>query len=73
MKTQNIFIAHPKTKEQVRALKAFMKALQIRFEQSSGDSYNPEFVKKVLESKNEAENGKVTRIKKDELKEFLGL
>ena len=35
--------------------------------------YNPEFVEKVLESKQQVKNGKVTRVKKEDLKEFLGL
>lgn len=73
METQDMFIAHPKTGEQVEALKAFMHALKIRFEVSNADSYNPEFVKKVLESRQQAEEGKVTRIKKENLKEYLGL
>jgi len=73
MKTQSIFIAHPKTEEQVNALQAFMQALKIRFEISREESYNPEFVEKVLESQQQARNGKVTRVKKENLKEFLGL
>ncbi len=73
MKTQDIFIAHPETNEQVNALKAFMQALKIKFEVSSEENYNPEFVEKVLESRQQAKEGKVTRIKKENLKEFLGL
>ncbi len=73
MKVQDIFIAHPKTEEQVNALKAFMQALKIRFEISKEESYNPDFVEKVLESQKQAREGKVTRVKKENLKEFLGL
>ena len=73
METQEIFIVHPKTPEQVNALKAFMQALKIRFEISNTDNYNPDFVKKLLESHQEANEGKVTRIKKENLKEYLGL
>jgi len=73
MKTQDIFIAHPKTTEQVNALKAFMKALKIKFEVSKEEAYNPDFVEKVLESRQQAKQGKVTRVKKENLKEFLGL
>ena len=73
METQDIFIAHPKTPEQVDALKAFMQALKIRFEVSKADRYNPEFVQKVLESRQEANEGKVSRIKKENLKEYLSL
>ena len=73
METQDIFIAHPKTPEQVDALKAFMQALKIKFEVSNADRYNPEFVQKVLESRQEANEGKVSRIKKENLKEYLSL
>jgi len=73
MQAANIFIAHPKTAEQVNALQAFMQALKITFEVSKEESYNPGFVEKVLESRQQARNGKVTRVKKENLKEFLGL
>lgn len=34
MKTLNTYIVHPKTKEQASALKAFMEALKIKFEET---------------------------------------
>ncbi len=73
MKTQNIFIAHPKTSEQVSALKAFMQALKIKFEVATKESYNPDFVEKIIESRDQAKKGKVTGVEKDKLKDFLGL
>ncbi|MCL1942260.1 MAG: hypothetical protein FWF54_01730 [Candidatus Azobacteroides sp.] len=73
MKTQDIFIAHPQTAEQVNALQAFMQALKIKFEVSGEENYNPEFIKKVLESRQQVRDGKITRVKKGNLKEFLGL
>jgi len=73
MKTQGIFIAHPQTAEQVNALLAFMQALKITFEVSREENYNPEFVEKVLKSRQQAREGKLTRVKKENLKEFLGL
>lgn len=72
MRTRNI-IAHPQTTEQLKALKAFLKALKIKFEISGEESYDPEFVEKVLESRKQAKEGKTTRVKKENLKEFLGL
>lgn len=69
MKSEEIFIAHPETDEQVSALKAFMKALKIKFEISSKESYNSEFVALIEESRNQAIKGKVTRIAKGDLKE----
>lgn len=74
MNTQNIFIAHPGTAEQVNALQAFMQAMKIKFEVSAEEEdYNSEFVEKLLESRRQAKEGKVTRVKKENLKEFLGL
>ncbi|MBK7467959.1 MAG: hypothetical protein IPJ43_14775 [Saprospiraceae bacterium] len=73
MKTQEILIAHPKTTEEVEAIKAVLHAMKIRFEISNEEDYNPDFVAKILESKEQAKNGKVTRVEKENLKEFLGL
>lgn len=39
MATENIFIAHPKTIEQINALKSFMKALKIKFEISKEKTF----------------------------------
>lgn len=73
MKTQNIFIAHPKTNEQVEALKAFMQALKIKFEISKDTPYNPEFVAKIKKSEKEFKEGSFKRVEKKDLKEFLGM
>ena len=73
MKEPNILIAHPKNNEQLKALKAFMEALKIKFEMAKESPYDPEFVEKILESQKQAKQGKVTRVKKENLKEFLGL
>ena len=67
MKTQNIFIAHPTTTEQVNALKAFMQALKIKFVISSEKDYDNEFVQKILESRKQVKQGNVTRIEKENL------
>jgi len=58
MKTQDIFIAHPQTNEQVSALKAFMQALKIKFEVTKKDSYNPEFVAKIEKARQDYKEGK---------------
>ena len=71
MKTQNIFIAHPETSEQVSALKAFMQALKIKFEISKEESYNPDFVEKIMESKRQIAQGKLTEVKQEDLKSFI--
>jgi len=71
MNTQEIFIAHPKTPEQVNALIAFMKALKIKFEVAKEDSYKPEFVEKILESKKQIAEGKFTDVKAENLNSFI--
>ena len=49
-------ILHPENKEQLSALKAFAKALKVKFE-TSKSPYNPEFVAKIMESKKQVEEG----------------
>ena len=50
-------IAHPKDDSQVEAVKAFMKALKIKFEISKEKPYNPEFVAKMSISEQEFKDG----------------
>ena len=73
MQTENIFIVHPANTEQVNALKAFVKALKIKYEETSPKAYNPEFVAKIRKSKDEFEKGKFIRIEKENLQQFLGM
>jgi predicted adenine nucleotide alpha hydrolase (AANH) superfamily ATPase len=55
-------IMHPESKEQLSALKAIAKALNVKFETSP---YNPEFVKKIKASKKEVEEGKFITLDPD--------
>jgi len=73
MPTEKIYILHPANEEQVNALKAFVKALKIKFEITSQKSYNPDFVAKIQKSKKEIEEGNFTRVEKEDLQQFLGL
>jgi hypothetical protein len=51
-----------------------MKALKIKFEMNNDDKpYNAEFVAKIDESRRQAKEGKVTRVKKEDLQNLLGL
>ncbi len=50
-------IIHPKNKEQLAAIKAFVKALKIDFT-TKKENYNPEFVVEVLEGVEERKSGK---------------
>jgi len=71
----NTIIVHPDSEEKWKALKAVMKALNIEFEFSSDKTpkYNAEFVSKIKKSKKEAQQNKITRVPKKDLKKFLEL
>lgn len=73
MKSQEVFIAHPQTSEQVSALKAFMQALKIKFEVSKKEGYNPDFVAKIEESRQQYKKGEFVSVEKKDIKSFLGL
>jgi len=73
MKTQNILIAHPSNDNELQVVKAFFKALKIKFEVTEEQPYNPEFVTKIENSRKEIEEGNFTRVKKEDLKQFLGI
>ena len=47
---------------QIEAVKAFMKALKIKFEISKDQPYNPEFVNKILEAEQEIKQGKGLKV-----------
>jgi len=52
-------IVHPKNKEQLAALKAFIKALKLDFETRKDENqYNKEFVTEVLDGVKERKDGK---------------
>lgn len=59
-------IITPKTKEQLAALKAFIKALKIDFV-TEKDNYDPEFVQKIKQGQDDIRNGKGVKIAIDDL------
>jgi len=59
-------IAHTESEEKLAALKAFMKALKIRFEEEKSP-YNSEFVEKINLSNEEFKSGNYKAIKTDDL------
>jgi hypothetical protein len=73
MKTIDTVIAHPQTNDQINALLAFMQALKIKFETKPEQPYNKEFVQSALEGKQQITEGKVTRVGKENINDFLGL
>jgi cytochrome c len=52
---------------QIDAIKAFMKALKIKFEVAEESPYNPEFVAKIEKSRKQAKEGKTVKITLDEI------
>lgn len=73
MEASNLIIFHPSSKEEVDALKAFAKALKIKFEISSDKVYNAEFIEKIKRSKKEYEQGDFVTIANEDHDSFLGL
>jgi hypothetical protein len=59
-------IMHPKNKEQLSALKAIAKALKIDFE-TKKSPYDPEFVKDILQAREDIKNGKGVKIAVEDL------
>ena len=64
-------IVHPKNNEEQKVIKAFLEALKIKFENPKNkleqNDYDPEFVATMERSIQDAKDGKVTRIKLDDI------
>lgn len=67
MKAEDIYIIHPENEEQASALKAFVKALKIKFEVATEKMYNKDFVEKIKRSKKQHLEGKDVVIKTEDL------
>ncbi|MFW0716729.1 DUF2683 family protein [Pedobacter sp. N23S346] len=57
---------HPKNQEESEALKAVMKVLKIDFE-TKEDPYNTEFVKDILQAREDIKSGKGVKITVEDL------
>lgn len=67
MKAVN-FTAYTEDESQIEAIKAFMKALKIKFELSKDESpYDPEFVAKIKQGDEDLKNGKGRKVTLDEI------
>ena len=73
MNTSNITITSSISQDKLEYVKAFLKALKIKFEITKEEAYNEEFVKKIKQGEQDFKNGNTTRIKKEDLNNFLGL
>ena len=66
-------IVEPKSRKQLNAIKAVLKALDVTFRKEQESPYNPEFVARIRKSEQQFEEGKVTRVTKENIQSFLGL
>ncbi|MBS1503886.1 MAG: hypothetical protein JST32_17585 [Bacteroidetes bacterium] len=62
-------LIHTQDDNQLKATKAFLKALNIPFEKINDDEnpYDPEFVAKIEKSMQQANEGKVVKIDLDDI------
>jgi len=76
MKAINI-TAYTDDSSQIEAIKTVIKAFKIKYSISKAKEvespYNPEFVAKIRKSRQQVEQGDVTRVKKEDIQKFLGL
>ena len=70
MQTQNIFIAHPTTTEQINVLKAIVKTFKIKFEVTKQEDTTV-FVSEMQSSLNQVQQIKTGKLSKKTVKEFL--
>lgn len=67
MQVENTLIAHPNSTEQLAVVKAFFKALKIKFEVTTNEiAYNETFVNMVLEAEKEIDTGKGFKVTSEE-------
>ena len=62
-----MIITHPTYSSEENALKAFLKALKIKFEVADETNYNQEFLKKIKESEKQYKKGEYKVIKTQDL------
>lgn len=61
------FKVYPHDKEQIDTIKKVFKALKIKFVIEQEKTYDPKFVKRVLEAKKEIKQGRGTKIDTNDL------
>jgi hypothetical protein len=60
-------LVYPENNKQLKALKAVMTALNVKFEKKEKSPYDPEFVKKIERGKKDFETGNNTTVNLDDL------
>lgn len=71
MPTQDIFIFEPKTTEEAKALKAFAKALKLKFEISKNKTHETEVLSDLKDAVNELNLVKRGKVKARNAREVL--
>jgi hypothetical protein len=67
MQVENTLIVHPTSTQQLAVVKAFFKALKIKFEVTTNEKpYNDTFVNMVLEAEKEINTGKGLKLNSEE-------
>ena len=64
---QTIIIAQTNDNLQIETIKAFFKALKIKFKVTKESSYNLEFVAKIERSRKQAEKGETFKMNLDDI------
>jgi hypothetical protein len=72
MNNSNTIISLSISDDKLNYIKAFLKALKVKFEITK-QPYSDEFITKVKKSEKEFENGEFTRVQKNDLQNLLGL
>lgn len=60
-------VLHPKNQNQLSILKKLAKEMGMDYETATTAPYNPEFVAKIMRSREDSKNGRVTVIKTEDL------
>ena len=72
-KMKSIIIIQTENKEQENALKAFAKALKMKFEVAKSKPYDSEFVAQIEESREQYKRGEFVTVEREDINSFLGL
>lgn len=60
-------LVYPENNKQLKALKAVMATLNVKFEKKEESPYDPEFVKKIERGKKDFETGNYTKVNLEDL------
>ena len=64
-------LVRPENSEQLKAVKAILKVLNVDFTSKKDKKYNPEFVKKIQESRKQVKDGKISKLDTKSLWKYI--